>query len=64
MRGFIDALSIAQPGQFVINAEGALQLIDILNAPFVRPQLKTLLGGTDFMRKPENNYPIRSTHTS
>lgn len=52
----------AEPGLFVINAEGAIQLIDISNAPFVRPQLKTLVGGIGFIRNPANNYPIRGMH--
>ncbi|WP_342074937.1 peroxiredoxin-like family protein [Yoonia sp. SS1-5] len=51
----------AEPGVFVINADGQLQLIDISNAPFIRPDLKTLLGGIRFIRNPENNYPIRGT---
>jgi peroxiredoxin len=52
----------AEPGIFVINADGALQLTDISNAPFARPDLKTLLGGLRFIRNPDNNYPIRGTH--
>ncbi|MBT8154668.1 AhpC/TSA family protein [Epibacterium ulvae] len=54
----------AEPGIFVINADGALQLIDISNAPFARPDLKTLLGGLRFVRNPDNNYPIRGTHAA
>lgn len=51
----------AEPGIFVVNADGKLQVTDISNAPFVRPDLKTLLGGLRFIRNPENNYPIRGT---
>lgn len=54
----------AEPGLFVINADGHLQLIDISNAPFTRPDLKTLLGGLRFIRNPENNYPVRGTHAA
>lgn len=51
----------AEPGIFVINASGKLQVTDISNAPFARPDLKTLLSGLRFIRTPENNYPIRGT---
>jgi len=51
----------AEPGIFVVNADGVVQVTDISNAPFVRPALKTLLGGLRFIRNPENNYPIRGT---
>lgn len=52
----------AEPGLFVINAEGMIQIIDISNAPFTRPELKTLIMGLNFIRNPENNYPIRGTY--
>lgn len=52
----------AEPGLFVINVEGAIQIIDISNAPFTRPDLKSLIGGLKFLRNPENNYPIRGTY--
>ncbi|WP_342077791.1 peroxiredoxin-like family protein [Yoonia sp. SS1-5] len=51
----------AEPGIFVVNADGQVQVTDISNAPFARPDLKTLLGGLRFIRNPENNYPIRGT---
>lgn len=51
----------SEPGLFVVNADGKLQLTDISNAPFVRPDLATLVGGIRFIRNPENNYPIRGT---
>lgn len=52
----------AEPGLFVINDEGRVQIIDLSNAPFARPDFKTLLGGINFVRNPENNYPIRGTY--
>lgn len=52
----------AEPAIFVVNAEGNLQIVDIANAPFLRPDLKLLIGGIRFIRDPENNYPIRGTH--
>ncbi|WP_370401860.1 peroxiredoxin-like family protein [Sulfitobacter sp. JB4-11] len=49
-----------EPGTFVINADGALQIVDISNAPFARPDLEGLLGGIRFIRA--NDYPVRGTH--
>lgn len=54
----------AEPGLFVVNADGAIQITDISNAPFARPDLRALLGGLRFVRNPENNYPIRGTLTT
>lgn len=51
----------SEPGLFVVNAGGTLQLTDISNAPFVRPELAKLVDGIRFIRNPENNYPIRGT---
>ena len=42
----------AEPGIFVVNADGQVQVTDISNAPFARPDLKTLLGGLRFIRNP------------
>ena len=50
----------AEPGVFLINEKGTLQLIDISNAPFARPDLQSLVGGIEFIRS--NDYPIRGTH--
>lgn len=47
----------AEPGVFVINAEGLLQIVDISNAPFARPDLAGLSKGLMFIR--DNDYPIR-----
>lgn len=52
----------AEPGVFIINEEGRVQIIDISNAPFARPDFNTLLGGINFVRNPDNNYPIRGTY--
>lgn len=49
----------AEPGIFAINPEGLLQIVDISNAPFVRPDLAGLLSGLRFIQK--HNYPIRGT---
>lgn len=55
--------SFAEPGLFVINASNQLQIIDISNAPFSRPDLTSIMKGLTFIRNPENNYPIRGTLT-
>lgn len=47
----------AEPGLFVINADGLLQVVDISNAPFARPDLAGLAKGLKFIR--DNDYPIR-----
>lgn len=52
----------AEPGLFVINEKGQVQVIDISNGPFVRPDLNILLSGLEFIRNPENNYPIRGMY--
>ena len=53
-----------EPGLFVINNEGNVQVVDVSNNPFVRPDLETLLNGLEFIRNPDNNYPIRGTYSS
>ncbi|MCX7566333.1 peroxiredoxin-like family protein [Sulfitobacter sp. F26169L] len=50
----------SEPGLFVINADGAIQIVDVSNAPFSRPDLDSLLSGIKFIRK--NDYPVRGTH--
>ena len=49
-----------EPGMFVVNGEGNIQILDISNAPFARPDLSGLLSGLKFVRT--NGYPIRGTH--
>ena len=52
----------AEPAVFVVNGDGNIQIVDISNAPFARPDLEALANGLVFVRKPENNYPIRGMH--
>jgi peroxiredoxin len=49
----------AEPGLFAINPEGKVQIVDISNAPFARPDLALVLRGINFAR--EKGYPIRGT---
>ncbi|MEQ6248427.1 peroxiredoxin-like family protein [Sulfitobacter sp. HNIBRBA3233] len=51
-----------EPGVFVINGEGNIQIIDISNAPFARPDLQGLTNGIKFVRA--NDYPVRGTHAA
>ena len=52
----------AEPGIFVVNEQGTLQVTELANGPFVRPNLDLLIGGLKFIRDPKNNYPIRGMH--
>lgn len=48
-----------EPGLFVVNPEGGMQIIDVSNAPFARPDLSALLAGIRFVQA--NGYPVRGT---
>lgn len=50
----------AEPGLFVVNPEGRLQIVDVSNAPFARPDLAGIARGIAFVR--EKGYPVRGTH--
>ncbi len=52
----------AEPGHFVINHEGNLQIVEVANAPFVRPDLQRLADGIEFVR--EKDYPVRGTRAA
>lgn len=51
-----------EPGLFVINDKGEIQIIDVSNAPFARPDLQGIANGIKFIRG--NDYPIRGTHAA
>ena len=55
--------NFAEPGLFVINGDGEVQVTDISNNPFARPDLEVFVSGLEWIRKPENNYPIRGTYS-
>ena len=48
------------PALLVINPEGILQIVDVANAPFARPDLDLLLKGLRFVI--EKRYPTRGTY--
>ncbi len=52
----------AEPGLFVINGNGTLQVIDISNVPFARPSLEWIAKGLGFLRGPVKDAPINGTH--
>jgi peroxiredoxin len=52
----------AEPATFVVRDDGKLQIVDVSNAPFSRPDLKGLLNGLTFIR--DKNYPVRGTHAA
>ena len=49
----------AEPGLFVINPDGKVQIVDISNAPFSRPELQSILMGIKLIQ--ERVYPVRGT---
>ena len=48
-----------EPGLFMINPEGKIQIVDVSNAPFARPELGGILRGLKLIQ--EKQYPIRGT---
>ena len=48
-----------EPGLFLINPAGQVQILDISNAPFARPDLAAILRGARIIQ--ERQYPIRGT---
>lgn len=50
----------AEPGVFVINADGAVQIVDVSNAPFAHPELRGVAKYIKFVRG--SDYPVRGTH--
>lgn len=49
--------NFAEPATFVINPDGKVQIVEVSNAPFARPDLKGLLDGIRFVMA--KNYPVR-----
>ena len=52
----------AEPGLFVVNAHGVAQLIDVANAPFLRPDLNDLPDSLQFLKA--KDYPVRGTYSA
>jgi hypothetical protein len=49
----------AEPGLFVVNPQGSIQIVDLSNAPFARPELGGIARGIGFVQ--EKGYPVRGT---
>lgn len=47
----------AEPGLFVVNDEGTLQIVDISNVPFARPSLEWITKGIQFLRGRLEEHP-------
>lgn len=48
-----------EPGLFLVNPAGQVQIVDVSNAPFARPDLAGILRGAKMIQ--ERQYPIRGT---
>lgn len=53
--------AFAEPGLFVINEVGNLQMIDVSNVPFLRPSLESLVGGLRFLRGLTEPFPVNGS---
>ncbi len=51
-----------EPGLFVVDPEGRIQIVDVSNNPFARPELSIIVKGIRWMQK--ENYPIRGQYVS
>lgn len=49
--------NFSEPGLFVLNPQGNVQIVDVSNAPFARPDLSSLLNGLEFVIR--KDYPVR-----
>ena len=48
----------AEPGLFITNPEGTLYIVEIANAPFIRPEVDLILRG---LKVSGGGYPVRGT---
>ena len=53
--------AVPEPGLFVFNEKGQPHIVEISNAPFIRPEPELIIRGITHIKK--NNYPIRGTLT-
>ncbi|KAK9807767.1 hypothetical protein WJX72_008665 [[Myrmecia] bisecta] len=49
-----------EPALFLVDPDGVLNIIDISNSPFARPDLRILVEGIRYIQ--ENDYPVRGTY--
>lgn len=53
----------AEPGLFVVNGDGNVQMLDLSNVPFARPDLNSMLMGIRFIRGMTGDFPISGSYT-
>lgn len=53
----------AEPGLFVINEEGKIQILDVSNVPFARPSVASILMGLNYLRQNDGAFPINGIYT-
>lgn len=51
----------AEPALFLVNPKGKITMIEIANAPFIRPDIDRFVSGLEYAM--EHNYPTRGTHS-
>ena len=56
------AAPFAEPGLFVLDETGAVQIVDISNVPFARPDLEWIAKGIGFRRGPMKDTPVNGTY--
>ncbi|MBH0021165.1 AhpC/TSA family protein [Pseudoalteromonas sp. SWXJ133] len=54
--------AFAEPGLFVINEEGCLQMVDVSNVPFARPPIASMLMGLKYYRNMTDKFPINGSY--
>ena len=54
----------AEPGLFVVNNQGQLQMVDVSNVPFLRPEISAIYKGLKFIRGRTENFPINGTYAA
>lgn len=54
----------AEPGLFVLDETAAVQIVDISNVPFARPDLEWIAKGIGFRRGPMKDAPVNGTYSS
>lgn len=52
----------AEPGLFIVDHDGKLQMIDISNVPFSRPNLSSVAAGMKWLRGQEVPFPINGSY--
>ena len=52
----------AEPGLFIVDQDGKLQMIDVSNVPFSRPNLSSVAAGMKWLRGQEVPFPINGSY--